>query len=327
MKYRLFGASINLLRESLIWVIEHLCYEIQLNWLFIRRDITIAIVPGLIFSLTALKNHPTTFGNSLEHLVVSIIYFWLCLTSFCMSNQLTNVKEDKLNKPDRPLVIGFVSYRGTELRWYLVMILFPLLAWKLGVLEWALLWQVNLIIYEFFGYSKHWVAKNFLAGLNTISQIAAAWQMIAPITPVVWKWILVLGIVLILLFHVQDLRDIEGDRAINRYTFPIVFGELPTRIILSLGFGVLPLGIHLFLISPAFDIQNLASSAFTLTWKTLNPQTSTAILWDFVQAILSWRISFRVLRYKTPKADHNTYMLFTYWYCLILTSSIFLLRK
>ena len=44
-----------------------------------------------------------------------------------------------------------------------------------------------------------------------------------------------------------------------------------------------------------------------------------------VSAAISLTDAYRVLRLRTPRQDHYTYMLFTYWYCLTLLSAVFVL--
>lgn len=282
--------------------------EFQINWLFIKRDISSIILPGILFTITALLNYPpASFVEGLYSFGRNILYCWLCITSFCMVNQLNGIEEDRLNKPDRPLVQGIISYDDAKIRWYLIMGLLPLVAWRLGVLKWAIFWQVCIILYEYFHLSKHWVTKNILAGLANISVIIASWEMVAPISPIVWSWVEVLGLAWITLISIQDFRDMEGDQAVGRSTLPLAFGEIPSRILVSFGFLGFPLLIHFVLMKPAID--NLV-----------------VVSWDIVLAIISLNISLRVLFQRTKEADHQSYMLFTYWYCLILISSFFVLH-
>lgn len=282
--------------------------ELELNWLFIRRDITSSILPGFLFTTTALLNyHPTSLIAGFYQIGLNICYLWLCITACCLSNQINSIEEDRLNKPDRPLVRGIVTYEAAKIRWYVVMLLLTLAGWGLGVLWWTIFLQTCLMGYENFKLSNYWATKNILAGCGMISMTAASWQMIAPISTVVWTWLIVLGTAIISLMSIQDLRDMEGDKAIGRSTLPLAIGEIPSRIILSIGFGVLPILIHSYLMAPmAHDM--------------------TVLLWDVLLAVISWIIAARVFIYRSPQADHKSYMLFTVWYCLTLTSSIFILR-
>ena len=83
-----------------------------------------------------------------------------------------------------------------------------------------------------------------------ITLAGAAWTFVQPVTPLAWRWILVIAGIIFVLVSAQDLRDMEGDRHIGRRTVPLVFGEQPTRIGLAVGFALLPFVVHSWLITP-----------------------------------------------------------------------------
>lgn len=149
--------------------------------------------------------------------------------------------------------------------------------------------------------------KNILPSIGIIASLAGAWQILHPIYTHIWYWIIFFGIVWMTLGHVTDFRDIEGDNIIGRQTFPIAFGENNSRILISVGFGLLPLITHFVLLVPS---------------KT----NLTVYLWDIVIAVVSWIIAFRILAYRTQKASEQTYYYFTSWYSLTLISTIFVIR-
>jgi len=280
--------------------------EVNLIWQFIGRDYSTTILPPLLFVVASWNTHPSSIGELLLALGKGLIYFWLYAFAFCLSNQIVGIDEDRINKPDRPLVIGLVSYQGAQVRWAIAMGLFSLFGWWFGVLEWALLWQACIILNNFGGWAKHWLGKNTIMGVGTMAQLAAAWQLVMPINSIGWHWILLVAILVIPVVAVQDLRDIDGDRAIGRNTLPIAIGETASRIILCIGFILLPLAIHFGLMIPAGDSFN-------------------ALFWDVLLAAGSLLIAWRVVKYSSPQADRQTYMFFTYGYCLVLGSAIFVL--
>jgi 4-hydroxybenzoate polyprenyltransferase len=282
---------------------QSLLVEVKLMWQFIGRDYSSALLPALLFLVASWKSKQYYFGELLLSLVRGFLYFWLFALSFCIANQIVGIDEDRINKPERPLVTGSVSHYGAWVRWACSMTAFLLIGWQFGVLEWALLWQVCIILSNFGSWDKHWFSKNVIMGVGTFAQLAAAWQLVVPITSVAWRWIFMLAAVWLTISTVQDLRDIEGDRAIGRNTLPIAFGETASRAVLSLGFGLLPLVTHSVLMMPAGNSTNI-------------------LLWDIGLAIVSLIISVRIIFYNSPQADHRTYMLFTYWFCLVSASAI-----
>lgn len=293
------------LAEPVAWP-GYLLRELWVSWRFIGGDVSSAVIPPLLFLVAASGHEGMKAGEVVGALGRGLLYFWLFTYAFNLSNQLVGVEEDRVNKPHRPLVRGEVTVRGTRRRWWASMALLSLAGWAWGVWEWALLWQVILVVHNEAGGARRWWAKNLLIALGVVTQLAAAWELVGPLTGETWRWIGVLASVVFLLVSLQDLRDLEGDRASGRKTFPLVFGEKPTRYVLGTLFGLLPWVIHEALMKPL-------------------GLTAAVVACDVGLALVSWVIAVRVVGWRTPRADHRTYLLFTYWYCLALLSTIVVL--
>lgn len=280
--------------------------EIALSWHFNKYDISTTIMPGLQFTLAAWHLSSPEWPALPGVILKSALYFWLYACVFCYSNQIAGIQEDRLNKPNRPLVTGMVSLQGAWVRWLVIMVLYDLVSWWLGVLEWAILWQIILVLHNFGGWARHWFSKNLAMSLALIAELAAGWQLVGPITPDAWRWILFLAVILFPCVILQDLRDMKGDQANRRKTFPLVFGENFTCYFVALCFGLLPFGVHWILMAPA----------------GLRPDVLAC---DLLLGVLSFVIAFRAFYYRTPMAHHRSYVLFTYWYCAALASAIVVL--
>ena len=292
------------------WTVEprwprSLVRETQICWQVVVYDFSSTVMPAFLFSTAAWvsASSPKAMIWALLH---NLVYFCLYAFTFCLSNQIAGIEEDRINKPTRPLVTGLVSYRGAQVRWVVSMVLFTLLGWSLGVVEWTLLWQASLTMYNFGGWAKKWFTKNLVMSLGVVAQLAAAWQLVTPLTLTAWCWILVVAGVVFPLISLQDLRDIDGDRSIGRKTFPLAVGENATRAILGIGFALLPVIVHYILMQPAGN-----------AWYVL--------LCEMGVTIISLTIAIRVVMCRTMEGDHRTYMLFTYWYCGILSSAIIIM--
>ncbi|HEX6290451.1 MAG TPA: UbiA family prenyltransferase [Herpetosiphonaceae bacterium] len=289
-----------------ISVAERIRYEMHLSWLFIKGDISATIVPTSLFTIAAWHSRSIPLYELVAALGSGLTYFWLYVCIFCVSNQLTGIEEDRLNKPYRPLARGIVSYEGALMRWIVLMALFTFVGWWLDLLGWALLWQAATVLHNFGGWARHWIGKHLVMGAGIVAGLAPAWELVTPLTPIAWRWIILLACTVMLLVAAQDLRDIAGDRVIGRQTLPIVFGEMQTRASLSFGFVLLPAVIYVGLIAPADS-----------TW--------AALLCSMVPAAMSLWIAARIVLYRTRQADHQTYMLFTYWYCTMMLTAIVVL--
>lgn len=281
--------------------------EASLVYNVIRRDISSAVVPGLIFCVAAWNDSGRPASELVPSLLRSILYFLLYSFTFCLSNQIVGVEEDRINKPDRPLARGVVSIRGAWIRWFIAMGIYSLVGWWLGVLEWALLWQAVTIVHNVLRGARNWFIKNLSMGLGVLAALEAGWRMGAPMTQSAWQWIVFLSVSVFVLVPLQDLRDIEGDRGNQRNTFPMAIGMQATRVFLGIGFTALAVVTHVLL-------MQLAGSSGWVAWAC-----------DAAMGIVSLVIAGRVLLLRTPEADHTTYMLYTYWYCIALASAIVVL--
>jgi 4-hydroxybenzoate polyprenyltransferase len=315
VKLHTFPSTIE--RDRCVLLSQLIQTECQLNWAFIRRDLFVSIVPGLLFSTTALINYPVQSAGELMLIFLNgLIYFWLCITTFCMADQIAGIEEDRLNKPERPLVTGMVTIAAAQQRWIIFMVALTGFAVVTHTLLWAMIWQMGCLIYHRGGGAQHWYGKTFLGGLGVTSELGAAWQLAhSEIPTIAWRWIAVIGLYLMTLMAVQDFRDIAGDRAIGRRTMPIVFGEFWSRIIVAAGYFGFPLVVHYGLMQPAGLSAGLGTG--------LSP---TVLGWDIVLAGFSVTIGLRTLLYRNPHADHRTYVGFTLLFCAYLASSMWVLR-
>lgn len=292
-------------RQGLTRVGYGIVHELVVSWAFIRYDASSTIMPALIFMIAALISLPAAPPHPGLIVVQGFLYFWLYIYSFNLSNQIAGVEEDRRNKPDRPLVQGMVSLQGAFIRWIVVMGLFTLLGFCFGVVAWAILWQVVATLYNFGGWGARWYTKNLVMSLGVIAQLAAAWQLVTPLTPQAWAWILLIAAVVFPLITAQDLRDIDGDRHIGRRTLPLVIGAPASRLLLGVSFLLLPLVVYLAVLWPVGSGSGLPS-----------------LLAELVQVAFGITLAVRFLFLRTPCADHRSYMLFTYWYCATLASAI-----
>ncbi|WP_433761602.1 UbiA family prenyltransferase [Nocardia sp. CA-135398] len=275
--------------------------EIHICWSFSAGDLTATVVPATTFAVAAWASTHTGVAALPLVLAECLVYFWLYIYTFNLSNQLTGIEEDRRNKPHRPLVVGLVSPQGARWRLMWVTATFLVLGAVLGVLEWTVLWIVAWCFHDQFGGARTLWGKNAAMVAGTIAQLAAAWQIVTPLTPAAWTWIAAIAIPLGVLVSLQDLRDIDGDVAVGRRTAAVVFGEVACRRFFAAAFSGYPIAMH-FLVYRNAPLP--------------------AALVGIAAALLSFVIAYRVLRLRDRRADHTTYLLYTYWYCLTLASAV-----
>ncbi|ATB32535.1 UbiA family prenyltransferase [Melittangium boletus] len=279
-----------------------LLFEPRLIWNFIRYDLSTTLVPNLLFLLAAWQSVDSSVLQLASALSRGAAYFLLYVLTFCLSNQLNGIEEDRINKPDRPLVRGDVSVAGAQARLWGYSLLFCVVGLASGALGWALVWITVTYLHNVVGMARHWFGKDLCMGVGIVAGLVPAWELVTPMTPTAWTWVLTLAISVFVLAPTQDLRDIEGDKLSRRRTLPIALGERATRIFLSVGFVVLAFTTHYLLMDSA--------------WERWSVRVCDALLF-----LLCGTIALRVVMWRTPRADHQTYMYFTAWYCMVLVSA------
>lgn len=244
-------------------------------------------------------------ANGASLLASCLLYFGFYIYGFCLSNQLVGREEDRINKPDRVIASGQLSESGAKLRLGIALVLFPLTGVIIGgttLLGFALAWQLIFLAYNGLGLHRHWATKNLVfISLGTIVLLAPAWHLGASLNAEAWRWIVVVSVTFGATLHLQDLRDIEGDRATGRRTLPIAFDEQTARRLIALSIASLPLIIHFTLFQQAATIL--------------------AITIELVLAVLNVWTALRVISQRDAGFDHKTYMLHTYWFCLVVASA------
>ncbi|MBA3822269.1 MAG: MFS transporter [Ktedonobacterales bacterium] len=262
---------------------------------FLRYDVPAAIIPPLLFILAALPvphQHPlVTWGFALGY----FICFGLCFT---IANQIAGIAEDAINKPDRPLVRGLLSVRGAWVRWSIIVGVFIGLGLVAHILTFSALWIV-ISLTSALGWDRSPWWKNGVMGLGVMAELGSVWQIAQPLTMTAARWIVALAVIVTLVISIQDLRDISGDRARDRHTLPIMWGEAAVRRILLAAFIFLPIAFHLLL-----------TASF--------PPSSLRFVIELALATLAWLIGWRLIAQRGKRADHITYLIFTGWYCMAL---------
>jgi 4-hydroxybenzoate polyprenyltransferase len=283
-------------------------FELYLSYRFTWRDLSATVIPNLIMVIAALRYRGDwSAATVLSALGRTLLYFWLYIYAFCLANQLAGVDEDRSNKPDRPIAAGLVSTEGAQRRWTLIMVLFPIVGWWFGILKWTVLWQVCIILHNFYGFSKHWFPKNMIImPVGLVALMAPAWELVTPLSPIAWRWIVVLAVMLALTIHLQDLRDIKGDGLIGRKTLPLDWGERNARIALFITFLLRAVVVHFLLMAPL---------GFTLA----------VIVCDLLLVAMDIITAIRIITSSSPRKDHKTYMLYTYHHCLAMAVMIVVL--
>lgn len=281
-------------------------HELRLAHHVVRRDLSAAFFPALIFALAARVADGGGLAPGALALAACAAYFGLFIYGFCLDNQIRGVDEDRLNKPDRAIPAGRLSLDGARRRRTAVLALFVALGLALGVPLQSAAWVALTALNHHAGWDRHWFTKNIgVVGLGAIAQLSAAWTIAAPAAPCPWTWILALAATLGVAMCIQDFRDVAGDAAAGRRTLPLVLGDGAARGLCVLVLAALPLVLHVALIAGG-------------------GVTPLEALFDGSVAALSLWIAWRLWTRRSSDEDDRTYRLLPRLYCVELAFAVLL---
>ena len=230
--------------------------------LFTFSDLKNILVPQtLLGAVTALTcSEPSTPGATLPatlsstilyRLPLAALWIWLHLLLFNTSNQTQTgaLIQDAENKPWRPLPANRISHASARRLFYATSILCIALSYVAGGLVESIVLQILTFLYDDLALGdRSFVARAVInsTGYTNFSLGAIRVLLRGQETSMVLSnkgcmWLALLTITIFMTGHVQDLEDLEGDKASGRRTIPVLLGEKGARwsILLPMTVGLI----------------------------------------------------------------------------------------
>ena len=262
------------------------------------------IMPVTVFGIVSVLAGPplTTTSKSQGFLAVlarlpqTFSWVWINVLVFSISNQRSpeSILEDCINKPWRPIPAGKINAaQAGQLHLATMIVGLALIFRYLGAVEETVICFVGTWIYnDLGGANEHFMVRNFLNGIAYIVYCSGAMRVTcgnshAMANTPAYRWLCMIGCIVLTTMQVQDLKDQLGDRERNRHTAPLVIGDIPSRW--SIAIGVL--------------IWTIICSVY---WN-LN-------LFEFMLPFLvGLLVAVRVLAFRTSIEDRTTYLTWCFW--------------
>ncbi|MDX2565402.1 UbiA family prenyltransferase [Streptomyces sp. TX20-6-3] len=257
-----------------------------------KSNATIGTLPFSLITFSQISASEGSIGTFIYIGVSGYTYTFLTIYSFDLSNQLSGIKEDRINKADRPLVTGILSPIGAALRLIASSAAFVTISIGFDVFWWAIAWICIFTLNNHLGLAKHPFTKPMIVGIQGFIQMMSAWQFSGGGWEIFW-WALPVSFLLAALMPLQDLRDVVGDCAVGRITLPILFGDKKVRRYLTYAFCVTPFAMHY--------------TAF----RAINPGLFAELTLSSICAITV----VRLIQFKGIDEDDLTYRTLVLWYC------------
>lgn len=282
-------------------------YEIWLCWRFVRENVWTTILPLTFFAFGISVATHNSITDSVFYSLVSFTYFVLFIYVFDVNSQIFGVKEDEVNKPDRPLSSGLIDLNEGKKRAFIISSVFVVYAFILNVHIWAIFWFFLVWLYSYTGFSRNWLLKCLLVSLGTLTQLPAAATIVGVPLEKIWVWLVSVFVMMTICIGVQEFRDVEGDKKVGRETLPIKFGVRRSR----------------YLIAGAC-VASILIEHFTIFYRSSNyPLEIPSIGFEALCSVILLWVAIRMLKNNTDR-DHDdlSFRLFQYWYTILCASVI-----
>ena len=229
-----------------------------------------------------------------------LVWNWLNLTVFDLANQRLSesAAEDALNKPWRAIPAGLLT--PTQMRRVLLATLpvvlavnYALGAWHETALLFVLTWMYN----DLRGGDEDFVLRNLIIGfafaLYNGGSLRIACGDECSVTMAGHRWTALISAVIFSTMHIQDLKDVAGDKARNRRSAPLILGE---------------------------GIARWTIAVPVLAWSVLCPLYLGVGLLNYVMPVLlGVGVAFCTLSSQSHEADRRSWQYWAVWLmCLYL---------
>ena len=231
-------------------------------------------------------------------LPVIAFWIWTNLLPFTIGNQRQQdaIKEDLVNKPWRPLP----SKRLTPDQATLLMLVFYGLAFVSSFCLGGLKQCIGLMGLGFWyndlkGGDRSCVTRNLINGCGYICFLSGALDVasdVATMKPDTYRWLLIIGLIIITTIQSQDVYDQAGDSLRERRTVPLVVGDTAARWSIAI-----PTGFWSYF-CPAY-------------WKL-------DLQWFLIPATIGAIVMWRILLLRRTKSDKFTFRVYNLWVVVIL---------
>jgi 4-hydroxybenzoate polyprenyltransferase len=282
--------------------------EAELTLRMIADNVMVAVAPPILFAVAAGIHYRLPAGALWAGVGKAAVLGLLTIYLIDSSNQVHAGTEDAHNKPYRPIPAGLATSVGLAHRFWFAMPIYLLLGWAFGAWPWVVLWQVALVAAYRWGTARRYLWwKPFFNISGAASTLAVGWQVAAPLDRTAWTWIATVALYFPLALTYEDVRDMEGDRAVGRRTPALIFGPTFVRCWFAALMAFLPFMFYFALArtSGAGDWRGVASAA--------------------VLGLLSWVCAARALLRHGRSADRLTLQVFYVVWALTLGTAPLLL--
>ena len=256
----------------------------------------LTILLGL-FSAYAIFN-PIKFNwnDLLSILMLCSSYFFSCLFAICI-NDIVDEEIDKISNPKRPLITGMLSKEDMKQMGAVFLLASLLSGFLAGYISFFLVLAFTALYYVYSAPPTRFkfipLFSSFIIGLCYLTAALSGFFLISPIKQVSAfpsKLIVAVVVIIALLAHARDMKDVGGDKAAGIKTTLVLFGEIwgprIVGILAAFSFVLVPVfsGIYVLFASA------IPAAVISFYFITKKPYKEKPVVWTYF-----WFIFFSFL--------------------------------
>lgn len=226
-----------------------LSYHAYTLWLFTASDFKAIIALGYLFGIiSTLENFDfgfdgrVYFSDILYRTPLMLLWSWAQLLISCLLNQRHSgaIAEDAINKPWRPIPAGRISPENATHILYCGVPLQVLYSYFVGGLGLCIAEFFFVVWYNVFGGDENPLIRNVLNAIGIGCFYGGPVEIVHGNISLLsstktTSWLMIVALTIAITVHVQDFRDVIGDKQRGRRTIPIVYGNRLARLSIVVG--------------------------------------------------------------------------------------------
>ncbi|OZF26142.1 UbiA family prenyltransferase [Rhodococcus sp. 14-2483-1-2] len=199
--------------------------ELRIAYRLNLHNVWVAALPPLLLAAASwVVDPPDRPGPTL---MTVVIWSYLFVYIFDAANQAAGIEEDRINKPQRPAPMGLVDAHGLRTRCAVGSVLFVSIGFAASVWTGTIsaVWVATIVFVHMFMPASMYFAWKPLSNLSgAVTQLIGGWAIVGPLNTTAVTWALTLSIMVVIAMPIEDVRDVDGDIAAGRRSYPMMFG-------------------------------------------------------------------------------------------------------
>lgn len=279
-----------------------LAFHLYTIWLITVNDLKSIVLPETVFGIFSALSGPLLTTNQspsiseiLGRLPHVLLWNWLNLLIFDIANQRLpeSVQEDSINKSWRPIPSKRLSPDDARRLLLAAIPLVILCVFFLGGMTEtlsmiALTWMYN----DLAGADENYIVRNIINAIGFVCYSSGATVVAAgygkhELNGQSIAWLTVVGLIVFTTLQMQDMADVEGDKARGRRTLPLVHGDAMARWSIAIP---------------------------VIGWSVFCPRFWQATLIGYIlPVVIGMLLSIRILTLRSIAADRLTWKVWCAW--------------